>query len=154
MEEPISSPAIQPSTPASPPVKLWSPSAIGWITFFLGFPAGVVLASINWFRMGMRDKAIMHLVGGGLGTFLFIFIIISSSGSSSGLSLLVNLGIIYYLAEQMKADIQLYRATGIPVQDADGLGGCLIGVATLLVFIGVIVMIVFVLAVLGVPLPN
>jgi len=26
----------------------------------MGFPVGIVLAAINWFRMKMNDKAIIH----------------------------------------------------------------------------------------------
>ena len=155
MEEQTSSPAISSSMPASPPVKLWKPTTIGWVTFFLGFPGGIVLAAINWMRMGMRDKAIWHLVGGAVGTLLIILFVAFVPGNSMRLpSLLLNILVIYYLWNQIKTDIELFRASGSQVQDADGISGCVIGAATLLGFIVVVFVVVFMLIILGVPLAD
>ena len=104
----------------------------------------------------MREKAIMHLFGGVVGMFLIIFLtLVVSSGSTPSFPwLLINIGIIYYLSTQTKFDIAVYRSNGGNVQDANGWGGCLIGVAALLTFIGVLFVIVFTLALFNVPLPE
>jgi hypothetical protein len=41
---------------------LWTPNTIGILTFFTGFPTRITLASINWFKMGMKGKAFAHIL--------------------------------------------------------------------------------------------
>lgn len=74
MQEQISEPLAQPLAPSSPPVKLWTPGIIAAISFLLGFPAGIVLASINWMRMNLSNKALTHLIAGGVGTFIVVIL--------------------------------------------------------------------------------
>ena len=41
-------------------ISAWSPRAIGWLTLFFGYPNGLILASINWLRMRLYLKAVVH----------------------------------------------------------------------------------------------
>ena len=52
--------SVQPLAPALPAVKLWSPNFIFAVGFFLGFPAGVILAFLNWRRMNLEAKGGMQ----------------------------------------------------------------------------------------------
>ena len=50
------------------PVRVWSARVIGWTTLVAGF-GGLLVACVNWFRMGLRRKAVKHhLLGGALGS--------------------------------------------------------------------------------------
>lgn len=55
----------------APSVKLWSPRTIGWLTLILAliggfhaFAGGFALAAMNCYRLGLRRKAIIHLILG------------------------------------------------------------------------------------------
>lgn len=63
MSDQVPSTVTHPSEPPLPQVKLWKASTIGLIAFLCGFPGGIVVASINWIRMGLKNKAILHLMG-------------------------------------------------------------------------------------------
>lgn len=155
MQNPITEPIIRPSVPASPSVKLWTPGIIAAISFLLGFPAGIVLASINWARMNRNNKALAHLLGGAIGTFIFILLLIllpSNVGSILGIA--TNLGTLLYLHREMKRDIESFQASNRTVAKANELGGCLIGLGMLLLVAISIVVLTFVFAVLGIPIPE
>ena len=155
MQNPITEPIIRPSVPASPSVKLWTPGIIAAISFLLGFPAGIVLASINWARMNRNNKALAHLLGGAIGTFIFILLLIllpSNVGSILGIA--TNLGTLLYLHREMKRDIESFQASNRTVAKANELGGCLIGLGMLLLVVISIVVLTFVFAVLGIPIPE
>ena len=135
-------------------VKLWTPTTIGFITFFLGFPGGIVLSSINWMRMGLEKKALAHLIGGVLGALIFILLIIflpSSIGRFVGFG--ANLAMLAYLNRQMRKDIgnvtPSYR-----VQNAHWFGGCLIGLVCLGFFMAASFGLGIFFLVLGVPIPE
>jgi hypothetical protein len=49
------------------PRSIWSARVIGWITLLFGISSGFVVASINWFKMGKKAKAALHL---GIGLFI------------------------------------------------------------------------------------
>lgn len=145
---------MQSAVPAGPSVKLWTPGFIAAVSFLLGFPAGIVLASINWMRMKMNDKAMIHLVIGGIVTLIFIpLLIFTSSTVGRVVGIVFNIGTLFYLQQQMKkhlAAFQLYNK----VEKAGELGGCLIGLGILLAFIIVVVVLIFGLTMLGVPIPE
>jgi len=42
--------------------KFWSHKTIGLIAVILGIYSGLLVASINWYWMGRRQKAMLHLV--------------------------------------------------------------------------------------------
>jgi apolipoprotein N-acyltransferase len=82
-------------TPASKsgPVSLWTPRAVALITFFFGFPAGLVLSVINWIRMELSDKAIMHFSIGAVATILLVGLLLLLPGSVANLlGLSANVG--------------------------------------------------------------
>jgi hypothetical protein len=154
MLDQTSSPSIQPSVPSTAPVKLWTPGFVAGVSFLLGFPAGIVIASINWMRMKMNDKAIPHLIGGGVGTLVFIIALILLPGTMGrALGLLANLGVLFYLQAQMKKDIAVFGAAN-RVENEGQLGGCLIGLGVLILFLILVFGVTFVFAILGVPIPE
>lgn len=55
---PFETSAPQPATP----LHLWSPGTIAAITIVAGYPVGVLFATGNWYRLGLRQKAHWHLL--------------------------------------------------------------------------------------------
>jgi hypothetical protein len=155
MKEQISETSAHPLVSSSPPVKLWTPGVIAGVTFLLGFPSGIVLASINWLRMNMRNKALTHLIAGAIGTFIFSVLLVFIPGNTGrAVALVANLGILFYLQQQMKKDVETFKATNNSVGKANEFGGCLIGLGILVLFLVSLFMFGFVLALLGVPIPE
>ena len=92
-----------PSSQASPTIKLWTPKTISFLTIFSGFPSGVTLAFINWLKMGMKGKAFTQVLGGVIG-ILILFIL--PQGVASIFGIVLNLGYMAYLRQQMTRDIE------------------------------------------------
>ena len=154
MQEHVSEPLAQPLAPSSPPVKLWTPGIIAAISFLLGFPAGIVLASINWMRMNLSNKALTHLIAGGVGTFIVVILLILLPGNAGRfVGLVANLGTVFYLYQQMKKDLEIFKATNT-VEKANELGGCLIGLGVFVLFLISVFALGVVLAILGVPIAE
>ena len=154
MQQPISNLSVQPSAQLASSVKLWTPGFIAAVTFFLAFPAGIVLASINWMRMKMTDKAIIHLVAGAVGTVIFLAILIMTPGNTGRLfALAINLGILFYLRWRMEKDINVFQATS-RVEKAGWPGGCLIGIGMLILYYLMAFFFGIVLVLIGVPIPE
>jgi hypothetical protein len=145
---------IQSSMPSSPPIKLWTPGFIAGVTFLLGFPAGIVIASINWMRMKLNDKAVIHLIGGAVGAIVFLLVIMLTPGTFGRLiAFVANLGILFYLQQQMKRDVEVFKISN-NVENAGQFGGCLIGLGVLAAYLVMAFVLAFVLVVLGVPIPE
>jgi hypothetical protein len=146
MLEPSITPFDQPPVTPQNPVRLWKPTIIAVITFFLGFPGGIVVSSINWMRMNMKQKAVIHLVAGTLGSIaLIILVILLPENSLNWLMLPVNIGIVYYLYKQMQKDVDAFAASKAVIKDAHWSGGCLISLGMLLVFFGVTFVLTFII---------
>ena len=157
-DQPLPTSVISP-TSTSLPVKLWTVQVISSTTFFLGFPAGIVLASINWMRMNLKNKALTYLIAGAVGIIVVPFLaIILPQGVGTILGLLVNFGTLYLLQKEMKVDIEKFKAANNVVQNANWFGGCLIGLVILALFIGEIFVMAFIIGVLaqilGVTIPQ
>ena len=158
MSQPYQAP-VQPSTPSSPSVKLWTPGLIAGITFLLGFPGGIVLSAINLMRMNMKNKAIAFLAGGAGGIVILTLITLFLPGNYGNFfALVVNIGVLFFLYRQAKADIESFKSSNHAVQNENELVGCLIGLATLVLYVilafGIGFFIGIVLSILGVPLPQ
>ena len=155
MSEQLSAIPVQPSMPSSPPVKLWTPRAVGYTTFFLGFPGGLVLAALNWMRMGLTNKAITHLVGGAVGTLVFVVLVALLPGNAGTvLGFFVNIGVLLYLQNQTRKDIETFKANNREVQNAHWFGGCLIGLIMLGLFVALTFVVGVFMALVGVPIPK
>ena len=151
MQEQISTTTSQPAVAS---VKLWTPGFIAAVSFLLGFPAGIVLASINWTRMKMNNKAMAHLIGGAILTFIFVLILIlTPSTVARVVGIVFNLGTLFYLQQQMKKDQASFQMSN-PVEKAGELSGCLIGLGILVVFLVSVFVLIFGLTMLGVPIPE
>lgn len=127
---------IQSNLKSTTLIKLWTPNAISLMTFFLGFPSGIALASINWIRMGMKGKALAHIAGGVAGVLL---ILLFPDNLSQLLGLVINIGYTTYFRQQMKNDIA--TMTDARVQYAHWFSGFLLSIAIL----GIMVIVVVVL---------
>lgn len=150
---------VQPSIPLSPPPKLWTARTIGLITFLLGFPAGIVLASINWMRINMKKKAILYLVGGLAGIIILTIISIFLPSSWGRIfTFVVNLGFVFFLYNQVKTDIENFKSSNNSIEDASQLNGCLIGLGVLVLYLAMVYGIGFfvgiVFYILGIPFPQ
>ena len=95
---------LQPGIEPTRTVKLWTPNTIGAFTFFLGFPSGITLASINWFKIGMKWKAFANILIGIVGIVVIYFI---PENPTRSVALVINLGFVAYIRHQMEADIDL-----------------------------------------------
>ena len=142
-----------------PPIKLWTPRFVAGVSFLLGFPAGIVLASINWFRMGMKNRALTFLLGGAVGiVFLTLVTIFLSGDTERPILILVNIGVLIFLYNQVKNDVEDFKSTNSATEKASELGGCLIGLATLVSYLvltfGIGFFIGLVFTVLGIPIPE
>lgn len=154
MQEPISNTHLQPAVPPGPSVKLWTPGFIAAVSFLLGFPAGIVLASINWTRMKMNNKALTHLIGGAIAALIFVLILLLTPTTVGRVvGIVFNVGALFYLQQQMKKDLAGFQISN-KVEKAGELGGCLIGLGILAAFFLFIFVLGFGLAILGVPLPE
>ena len=154
MFDQASNASVQPSTPSSPPIKLWTPGFIAGVSFLLGFPAGIVIASIDWMRMKLNNKALIHLIGGAAVTFIFVIVLILIPGNAGrAVGLIANLGVLFYLQQQMKVDSNSFKLSN-RVEDAGQLGGCLIGLGVLVLFLILVFGLSFVFVLLGVPIPE
>lgn len=154
MFDQASNASVQSPTPSSPPIKLWTPGFIAGVSFLLGFPAGIVIASINWMRMKLNNKALIHLIGGAAVTFIFVILLILIPGNAGrAVGLIANLGVLFYLQQQMKVDINSFKLSN-RVEDAGQLGGCLIGLGVLVLFLILVFGLSFIFVFLGVPIPE
>lgn len=141
-------------TSSLPVVKLWTPRVIGFVTFFLGFPGGIVLASLNWLRMGQEKKAVIHLVGGTFGVVMFLLTLLILPGNIGRyLGMGVNFGLLIYLQQQMRKDIKGI-AGKYSIQNANWLWGSLIGLICLGLFLAANFVFTFFLVTFGVSIPE
>ena len=111
---------LQPSLEPTRTIKLWTPNTIGTLTFFIGFPAGITLASINWFKMGLKRKAFINILTGMIGIVAIYFI---PENLTRSIALVINLGFVAYIRYQMKADIE--SITDYKVENAHWVSGFL-----------------------------
>jgi tetratricopeptide (TPR) repeat protein len=126
---------ISPSVSQPKPIiKLWTPTTLGVLTFFLGFPAGIALATINWIKMGMARKVIPHILTGITGSVALI-LLPNNLGRIVGLAL--SWGYIAFFRSQMKSDLE--KLDRFEVRNAHWFSGFLMSVALYgIVVIGVI----------------
>src|SRR5215218_3694045 len=109
-----------------PSAELWGPLLIASVALLLGFPAGLLLAVINWYRMGMLAKSRSRLIAGVVA---------------------VNIGAFFYLRREVDTDTDAYAYAGNEVHPANRLTGIAIGIGGFLFFVLVyIVMVIFFVA--------
>ena len=87
-----------------PKIKLWTPNTIGVLTFLLGFPAGILLATINWIKMRLIRKAVPHIFIGIAGV-VALFLLPDNLARLVGLTL--SWVYIAFFRSQMKEDKKL-----------------------------------------------
>lgn len=85
-----------------PTIKLWTPNTLGAMTFLLGFPAGMLLAAINWKKMGMGRKIIPHIFIAIAGILALIFL---PDNIGRIVGLVLSWGYIAFFRKEMKSDI-------------------------------------------------
>jgi hypothetical protein len=131
MDEPAVDPTPPTTVPDAPPtngLEMWTPRGIGWASVFLGFPGAVVLAALNWRRMGRTRKAILHLAAAVIGTWALYFV---------GWSIVLVGGLVvgYYLYRAQRSDQSPFAAAG-GVTERSGWTGALIAfVASMLIIL-------------------
>jgi len=105
-------------------IRLWSARDVGLISFLLGFPAGLGLAAVNWYRLGRRPLAYAHLLAG----VIALLVIGLWTDASTGLSAALNVGFAVYLYVQVKAALERATRDGVSIAG----GGVGAGLATVL----------------------
>jgi hypothetical protein len=113
-------------------IKLWSPVTIGVTAFFLGFPGGALLASINAERMGDAENKRKYIMNGVLYIVAFVFFreIIQNSGLTAVLGI-ANIFLAYWLYHDMTDEIAKNTA-GKTVVEIPWWKGALIALAVLI----------------------
>jgi hypothetical protein len=105
--------------------------------------------------MRLTNKGIAHLVGGVVGISVIVIILYLLPGKVGyGLGFLVNVGMYIYLRNQMKKDIDAFKADSHEVINAHWFGGCLLSLAAIVVYFAMAIVIVLFLTLLGVPSPK
>ncbi len=123
------------SPPSGSPITLFAPRQVFYLSFFTGWPTGMVLASINWVRMGSTGTAVVHWVAGSILLTLWSYILNESRFScGTWLGLAIHVGFCFYLYQQMKQDIKAFTLEGNQTRPAKWKSGCLLGFVTLLLF--------------------
>jgi hypothetical protein len=145
-DSPLPSASLEPARA----VKFWSPKFIALATLLTGFPGGMMLAIFNWFRLGRRGMAVLHLALLGLASLgIALFSLAGSNGqigSTPGSSLIVNLLALFYLYQIMKNEETQARQAGLQIVPGgfwQGLGAALLG---FLCFFGVAMVVILVWA--------
>lgn len=88
-------------------IQLWSPITIGVTAFFLGFPGGAFLATINAHRIGDMPNKKKYIMNGVLYVLAFFFVrsVFQDSGLENILGL-ANFFLAYWLYYDMKEEIE------------------------------------------------
>jgi len=112
-------------------IKLWSPTTIGVTAFFLGFPGGALLATLNAHRMGDLPNKKKYIMNGILYVLAFFFVrsVFQDSGFGSILGL-ANFFLAYWLYHEMK-DVIAKNTTEENVVEASWKKAALIALGTL-----------------------
>jgi hypothetical protein len=131
--------AVKPSS--TTPVALYTPRQVFFLSFITGWPTGLVLASINWVRMGSTGTAVVHWVAGSILFGLWSFVLSDSSAScGSWLGLVIHLGFCFYIYQQMRQSIKAFHLDGNQSQPAKWKSGCLAGLATPILYFVLLVL--------------
>ncbi len=140
---------------SSPNVRLWSLPLIGAVTVLTTFSAGILLASINWRRMGLQHKANKWLIGGLIAVALYaVLIVFVPSAIALQIHLIANVVAFFALQREMKPDLQAFQASNPTLPSAHWLSGCAIALFVSIVLAAAILSITIVLSLMGVPLPE
>jgi hypothetical protein len=145
----MSVPARQPdASTLRPSAELWGPLLISGVALLLAFPAGLLLAVINWYRMGMLAKSRSRLIAGVAAAYAFVIVLILlPSPLPAFVYFAVNIGAFFYLRREVDNDTDAYAYAGNEVHPANRLVGIAIGVGGFLFFVLVyIVMTIFLVA--------
>ncbi len=150
---------IEPTPPSLTPIrviKVWTPKNIFWLGIFLGWPTALALCIINWFRMGLWKKAVIFIGGGLVGLILFFGASFKLPENASSFPFLVlNLLLLVSFQSLMKIDITSSVYPNVRFKKA-GIGwGILVGILTLGVIFGSLVIIFVLLDLLNIfQVPN
>jgi hypothetical protein len=122
-------PLIPPQGPPASPIELWKPVNIGVASVLLGFPGAVVLAALNWHRMGGTGKAIVHVSAIVIGTWALVMVNAGYAG------LLVGVMVGYYLYRAQRRDQAPFLAAG-RVRERNGLLGLVVAIVGTVLTVG------------------
>jgi len=123
---------VPPQPPPPSSIELWKPLNIGVASVILGFPGAVILAALNWHRMGRTGKAILHLIAVVIGTWALVLGDVGFGG------LLISVVVGYYLYRAQQSDQSAFVATG-RVTERNGLVAVVIALAgTVLILVSAV----------------
>ena len=149
--ERVVSPVAEPLALSASAVKVWTPRVVGVSSFLLGFPGGLLLASINRWRLGFAREARTLLLLGIAGLVVWNLTVLLIPGEAwQCLSGLINVGLAYLLYRLTKADILKYEAANPEVQNRGWLLAVAIGLGAILLYWATSVAIGALLALAGV----
>ncbi len=119
-----------------PNARLWGTTLIGVLTVICAFPAGMVLAIINWQQMGLLAKARRYLYGTVAATYLFVLILLLvPAGFGQIVYFAVNIGCFFLLRRELERDADAYAYAGYEALPANPFLGVAIAVGLLLLLI-------------------
>lgn len=126
--------------PSSLP-RLWKPNQVFWIGFLFGWPGAVVLACLDWLRIGRREKALWHMLGGLAAALVYTLGIWFIPDNTRILPLLVNILILFYLKDRLGCDLPPFDSG--QYQPASIWRGILICLAALVVYLSAVFVLAF-----------
>lgn len=116
-------------------LTLYSASKVALISFLFGFPAGLMVASVNWSRMGLGNKIKPHLVAAVVASLALGFVAASPlRPCSTVLGLLFSLAFSFYLYRTTENDIDSFSKRDVYFEDGGWLGGFAFGLLGLVGF--------------------
>jgi hypothetical protein len=103
----------EPLPPVAPRfvVRVWSPLAVALYSFFMTYPAGLLLAVRNWRALGLRGRVLPHVAGAVLLTLLLVGIVAFAPSRVRKTLTLTMSGIVFvYLKERLRSDLADFAA--------------------------------------------
>jgi hypothetical protein len=147
-------------TPPPPParvVRVWTPLAVGVYALFLGYPSGLALATHNWFTLGRRREASIHLAGAFVLTVVLLCLILFLPRRAGRLlSLAVTIVGFSYLKARQRSDLEelQFAEPGVVIQYRRWYAGCGWVLVGLSVFLMMAVTLLILAMAAGLPLRD
>lgn len=123
---------VAPEQVAQPTVALFSEKAVGYLTFFLGAPAGFSLVAYNWYQLGQTGR-VAQRIAAALATVLGYAVLWGVAGEyANGLTGLIGLIFVVVLRSQAGASEYYASAAGHQLTRRKAWLGAAIGLVALI----------------------
>lgn len=119
-----------------PNARLWGATLVGVIALVCAFPAGMVLAVMNWQQMGLLRKARRTLYAAVALAYLFVVVLLLlPPGVAQIFYFGANIAAFFLLRRELDRDADAYAYAGLVAQPANPLVALAIGLGLLVLLI-------------------